>query len=129
MKKAEKIVSDYFKIDKRDNEFEQLVSYTNYLLEGMIDTEGVKSIELVAQERLGQINKHGFDSEHDADTFHQNEELLGAALFCLVDAGFLYPYTWQGHFKILIRKKPKIKRLITSSALIMAEIDRLLNKK
>lgn len=81
--------------------------------------------ELIAQERLEQIHKHGFDETSDE---YEMGELIGAALFALdpfEDFEDKWPYGWHEHFKQKIINKTRTERLIVAGALIAAEIDRL----
>jgi hypothetical protein len=81
-------------------------------------------IELIAQERAEQIEKHGFDVENDKDYAHN--ELIKAALFAINPYQFEWPYYWDEEFRTKIRNKPNdIERLKVAGALIAAEIDRL----
>ena len=82
-------------------------------------------IELIAQERIRQIEVEGFDSAHDCE--HTNGELAGAgACYALyfwsrTDAERLFP--WKDWFKP--SETDRIRNLVKAGALIAAEIDRL----
>lgn len=89
-------------------------------------------IELIAQERQEQIEKHGWDAEHDA--YNDNKELIQACLFCLdhytgPGSGLMtykdWPMGWLSMFKDKILKKDDIGKLKVAGAFIAAEIDRL----
>lgn len=88
-------------------------------------------IELIAQERKEQIEKHGFDVVHDAE-FYQRNELVNAAIYSLTQDLVWYPDSWKFWFydKMIdksIRLSEKefwIERLKIAGALIAAEIDR-----
>ncbi len=90
-------------------------------------------IELIAEERHEQINKHGFDVSEDE--YYKKGELKKAALYCLLLNGRYYPKNWQGWFKEKIAAKTlrlspiefDIEMLKIAGALIAAEIDRLQN--
>lgn len=87
-------------------------------------------IELIAEERQEQIEKHGFDTAHDAmyndpDAHHQHGELAYAALHALWPRGEFYPRSFQEWFRNKISTKTYKERLIIAGALIAAEIDRL----
>lgn len=78
-------------------------------------------IELIAQERKEQIEKHGWSAEHDS--FNDNGELLQAARFCIgVDE---WPENWDLRFADKISDKDDIGKLKVAGAFIAAEIDRL----
>lgn len=83
-------------------------------------------IELIAQERAEQIEKHGWDLSHDAD--YANGELRRAAIFCLT----LYEQDWPWHdggigthFYNKIIEKSYEQRLVVAGAFCAAELDRL----
>ena len=78
-------------------------------------------IELIAEERQEQIEKHGWSAEHDY--FNDNNELLQASRFCL---GFdEWPDNWDLRFADKISNKDQIGKLKVAGAFIAAEIDRL----
>lgn len=80
-------------------------------------------IELITEERLEQIEKHGWDLKHDAD-YNQNQ-LIKAALFCISPENFEWPYYWHEHFRAKILLKNRVNQLRVAGALIAAEIDRI----
>lgn len=80
-------------------------------------------IELIADERREQIEKHGWDTNHDSN--YENEELLKAALFCIDQKRFEWPWLWISKFRDKILNKSRIEQLTVSAALIAAEIERL----
>lgn len=92
-------------------------------------------IELIAQERQEQIEKHGRTIDHDleANTFHQLSD--AAALLCGVPTELLYdeqpipkdyaPFNWELATFRKMMDKDYIDRLVIAGALIAAEIDRL----
>lgn len=80
-------------------------------------------IELIAEERQEQINKHGWSKEHDLT--HVDGELKYAALYALGEERYLQPYNW-GDFEDSIERKSEIEKLVIAGALIAAEIDRLI---
>jgi hypothetical protein len=86
----------------------------------------MKGIDLVAQEREEQINKHGFTLEDDS--FHRNNELIKAALFCLNDEVFEFPFHWNVSYRNRILRKNRIGRLTTAAAYIVAQLDQELLK-
>tara|TARA_R110002020_G_C16314529_1_gene774165 strand:- start:4211 stop:4588 length:378 start_codon:yes stop_codon:yes gene_type:complete len=80
-------------------------------------------IELIAEEREEQIVKHGWDLKNDQD--YGREELIKAALFCIDQTRFEWPYYWTEEFRQKILSKTRIDQLKVAGALIAAEIDRL----
>lgn len=80
-------------------------------------------IELIAEERKEQIEKHGWDLSNDED--YGNGELIKAALFAINPDQFEWPFYWTEKFRDKILKKDEIDRLRVAGALIAAEIDRL----
>jgi len=89
-------------------------------------------IELIAQERKEQIEKHGFDLSRDAEYYCKNE-LPDAALYALTLEREHYPATWDFWFHNKLMDKERrlsenefwIERLKIAGALIAAEIDRI----
>ena len=96
---------------------------------GLCCTESsVKSgVELIAKERIEQIVKHGW-SLYD-DTSYSDEQLLKAALFCIDQKRFEWPFGWISKFRDKIIWKNRIQQLTVAGALIAAEIDRLQNEE
>ncbi len=82
-------------------------------------------IELIAEERKEQIEKHGWNLQTDSD--YSNEELLKAALFCIDQKRFEWPWLWISKFRDKILQKSRVDQLKVAGALIAAEIDRLQN--
>jgi len=109
-------------------------------------------IELIAEERRRQIEKEGFDSEHDEQ--HEGSELALAAICYAApepiyilevvnpDYAFIFvdpwPEDWDPEWdkrlrtpggrlcpNIKLSLKKRIRNLVKSGALIAAEIDRL----
>lgn len=88
-------------------------------------------IELIAEERQEQIHKHGFSLQTDAD-FYRNKELLQAAEYCLMLAGFpgysgknvFWPDGWDDHFIFKINNKTVVGQLTVAGAFLMTENDR-----
>lgn len=91
-------------------------------------------IELIAEERQEQIEKHGFDVNRDTK-YYQNQELIQAALFCIaqrdnmwpISINIHWPLTWDEELKTKIENKDRVNQLRVAGALIAAEIDRLQN--
>lgn len=86
-------------------------------------------IELVAQERKEQIEKHGFDLKHDLE--YKGGQLKMAATYLLTGLNLTWPSSWSEKWKEKFSKKSEIDKLIVAAALVVADIDRLLasNKK
>lgn len=92
-------------------------------------------IELIAQERQEQIEKHGrtIESDVDQNRFHQLSD--AAAILCGIPTELLYdeqpvpndyaPFKWDLAIFNKMRGKDYKDRLIIAGALIAAEIDRL----
>ena len=59
-------------------------------------------IELITEERKEQIEKHGWDLSDDKS--YSEEELLKAALFCIDQKRFEWPFYWMGIFRAKILK-------------------------
>ncbi len=118
----------------------------------------MKGIELIKIERARQIEKEGFDKEHDRE--HEDGELaLAAACYCtpipllekregLNEVGFYDPWpfdkSWDKRYRCgetgrnegnylshpdTYTKKQRIDLLVKAGALIAAEIDRLTEGK
>jgi hypothetical protein len=90
-------------------------------------------IELIADERKEQIEKHRYTIEHDRLNNSQ-QELSHAARALLRDKVRLnssfddgYPFAWRDNYKAWAKMafKPYKERLIIAGALIAAELDRL----
>lgn len=88
---------------------------------------GIKSgIELISKERCEQITKHGWSLKDDQS--YSDEQLLKAALFCIDQKRFEWPFGWLAMFRDKIIRKDRIQQLTVAGALIAAEIDRIQNK-
>ncbi len=81
-------------------------------------------IELIAQERKEQIEKHGFSIIEDAK-FYNDNELLKAAMFCLNPEFHEWPRGWDIIFRKKILQKSAKERAVVAGAFIAAHIDRL----
>jgi hypothetical protein len=92
-------------------------------------------IELIAQERQEQIEKHFFSIENDVNDTKDGNELRRAAVFCLLypitrDRSW-YPLTWSDWFVENIQEKEKrlseddfrIEMNRIAGALLAADID------
>ena len=88
-------------------------------------------IELIAEERREQIEKHGRTIEKDVAENDFNQ-LENAAIMLL--GGYTYedelnrtPFKWDDKIWEHMLSKPKKERFIIAGALIAAEIDRIQN--
>lgn len=87
-------------------------------------------IELIAEERQEQIEKHGRTLQHD-DDYNDNNQLAHCAEMLLAvehEEGIdseSYPDGWDKEICRNMLSKTYFKRLIIAGALIAAEIDRL----
>lgn len=85
-------------------------------------------IELIAEERQRQIEKEGFDKNHD--TLHRPEELTMAAIAYAMPEWLRWTYKGECEFwpfeKESFKTSPenRIRELAKAGALIAAEIDR-----
>lgn len=92
-------------------------------------------IQLIAEERQKQINKHGFTGEHHAKhpEWYDKGQLVYAAIRLIdyevdgITAIYknLVPENWDLEWWQRLCDKPKEERLIIASALIAAELDRI----
>jgi len=91
-------------------------------------------IELIAQERQKQIDKHGFTGKHHADhpEWYEVLQLQYAATTLLmheleevIDVHDNLPNGWDLDWFIKLNAKDRKQRLIIAGALIAAELDRL----
>jgi len=80
-------------------------------------------IELIAEERREMIEKHGWDLSNDIS--YKDEQLLKAALFCIDQKRFEWPFGWIIRFRMKILLKTRVDQLKVAGAFIAAEIDRL----
>ena len=90
-------------------------------------------IELIAEERIEQIEKHRCTIDYDISNNDQDQLALAAAIlmefkdneYCLLIAKDVCPDGWSLKVWDHMWNKPYIERLIIAGALIAAEIDRL----
>jgi len=111
----------------------QPVKSTMQLCAEYIEKHNPDGIALIAKERQEQIEKHGYDLEHDTDE-HKHQELRIVAVRALTISD---NPSKDGHYTTrnincawadtedYICSKPYKERLIIAGALIAAEIDRL----
>jgi hypothetical protein len=81
-------------------------------------------IELIADERAEQIEKHGITIEEDVNK-NRNYELPNGAIMSITGYIDKMPYGWNYKICQHIVGKPYKERLIIAGALIAAEIDKL----
>jgi len=80
-------------------------------------------IQLIAEERKEQIEKHGFDVSRD--THYSDNELIKAALFCINSDVFEWPFYWDEEYRIkILSKEDPVERWKIAGAFIAAHIDR-----
>jgi hypothetical protein len=87
-------------------------------------------IELIAEERQEQIEKHGFTNEYQREhpEYYSKGELVDAACYAMYLHNMIWPTDWNDMYKQKIYNKSYKDRLIVAGALIAAEIDRLQNQ-
>lgn len=87
-------------------------------------------IELIAQERREQIEKHGRTIRDDVK-FNNKMQLRSAAhrLVEIDPSPHIVPHDWDQAIWERMCRKPMKERLIIAGALIAAEIDRLQRSK
>ena len=83
-------------------------------------------LEIIVEERIEQIENHGYDADHDDK--HVNGEMLKLALYFITGDEDFYPYGWVTPIKAEVFKKDRINQLAIAGAMIAAEIDRLQRK-
>lgn len=88
-------------------------------------------VELIAEERLKQIHKHGFTGEHHAEHpewYAENQLQTAVYLLLLKEVEGMtlndYPKNWDPIWFQKLMNKDHRDRLIISGALISAELDR-----
>lgn len=92
-------------------------------------------IELIAQERHEQIEKHGYTTERDIELYSDGYGNFGSHLIKAAE-GLLWDYIplqyrknapkgWDKAIWLKMVSKPLKERLIMAGALIAAELDRL----
>lgn len=84
-------------------------------------------IELIAEERREQIEKHAYTKEHDKQ--YVNKELVQAAEYCLSLTGLwnksvFWPTDWDNSIAIHIAGKTVIEQIAIAGAFLIAENDR-----
>lgn len=80
-------------------------------------------VELIAQERAEQIEKHGKTIASDVK-LNQKADLSNGALAILTGNNLTFPPHWNEALVEKLLSKPYRERLIIAGALIAAEIDR-----
>lgn len=96
-------------------------------------------IELIADERREQIEKHGRTVEKDVEFNNRGELVVAAQSLCveslididdeddIIHFDDYRPFGWDEKVWEHMAKKPYKERLIIAGALIAAEIDRIQN--
>lgn len=84
------------------------------------------AIELIAEERQSQVDKHGFSVEQD--NRYTNNELVKAALFCINPQQFEWPRKLDTMFGDNIASKQELERLVYAASFLAAKIDCMLSK-
>jgi len=94
-------------------------------------------IELIAQERDEQLNKHQIKIKNDVEVNDNGELANVAAILCSpdydifdadgedIDLEEFCPFNWNIERFLKMVKKPYKERLVIAGALIAAELDRL----
>jgi hypothetical protein len=91
-------------------------------------------VELIAEERQKQIDKHGFTAEHHVnhDVWYENFQLQLAAVTLLmhefeeqIEVEANLPEGWELEWFLRLNAKDRRERLIIAGALIAAELDRI----
>lgn len=96
-----------------------------------------QGIELIADERREQIEKHGWSLDHDK--YYSKGQLIQAAIFCKEQAenklsgstveSVKWPEGWNVYFEHKVRSKTPIQQLVVCGAFYMAENDRTGTKR
>lgn len=114
--------SDY---DQRPGTFEQSEKCKSLSTPVPTNAKAMKSgIELIAQERMEQVEKHGRTIHLDVIE-NSHRELRYGAVALLSDDLRQMPLAWDESICLKMINKPYKERLIIAGALIAAEIDRL----
>lgn len=93
----------------------------------MDKTEKKTGIELIAEERREQIEKHGRTIDQDVQLNYDGQLRQAAASLMGQRQTNEDPEGWNTAIWVKMLKKPIKERLIIAGALIAAEIDRLQN--
>lgn len=91
-------------------------------------------IELIAEERQEQIEKHGWSLQHDK--YYGKKQLMQAARFCITAMSYIpawyshkpnsfWPVGWDLYWMKKVISKTDKQKLIVAGAFYMAEIDRV----
>ena len=89
-------------------------------------------VELIAEERQKQIDKHGFTGEHHVKNpqWYDEFQLQDAAILLLSKEIHQrpeneYPLNWERDWFLDLMRRNRMQRLVIAGALIAAELDRL----
>lgn len=86
----------------------------------------MSGIELIAQERKEQLEKHNRPIENDVAYNSEHQLSWAASRLCRIFPTNTLPKDWNKDLWLKMILKPYKERLIKAGALIAAEIDRLL---
>lgn len=85
-------------------------------------------LEEIREERMRQLDIHGYSSTHDSRVNDDAELARAAAAYCLSASGHTIApgFCWPAHWDVALFK-PKFPRrdLIKAGALILAELERI----
>lgn len=81
-------------------------------------------IEIIAQERIEQVEKHCF-TYRTYDQYYIKNELVSAAIFCATLDDKYWPVEWDDCIKDKIKSKTYQERIAVMGAFCAAEIDRI----
>ena len=87
-------------------------------------------LELIANERKEQIEKHGFTVAKDVADYGCPDELVSAANYLLITSSKHDPKVaesfwpdWEKHYRDKFDAKSKAEKLVVAGALIAAAVD------
>lgn len=83
-----------------------------------------REVELINEERVEQIEVHGFTIDHDKKR-NSKGQLAKAAAFVLTKDPYHFPSDWSEEWYNKLSKKKGVEALKVAGALIAAEIKRL----
>lgn len=92
--------------------------------EAYLNQRASAGANLIEQERLEQLEKHGFALPSDRQ--YTAGQLWNAAMFCVTGTASWWPEGWDLGMRNRIGQKEFRERLVIAGALLAAEIDRLL---
>lgn len=121
----------YRTIERANREIQKLMSgspstffiLSENMMKGIVEQKS--GIELIAEERKEQIEKHKCTVEYDVSHNRDNQIIEAANKLLWEDANYTPPKGWDGDLWFKMITKPHKEKLIIAGALIAAEIDRL----